>query len=76
MESKEIYDQVNQRYGSIDRSATGNYEQTVAKAFGYTEDELAAIPEGANLGLSCGNPLALSKLRNASITASTLHCLC
>lgn len=64
MESKEIYDQVNKRYGSIDKSSTGQYEQTVAKAFGYTEEELAAIPEGANLGLSCGNPLALAKLRN------------
>lgn len=73
MESKEIYDQVNKRYGSIDKSSTGQYEQTVAKAFGYTEKELAAIPEGANLGLSCGNPLALAKLRNASRITSTLR---
>ena len=63
MESKEIYDQVDKRYGSINISSTRKYEQTVAKAFGYTEEELAAIPEGANLGLSCGNPLALAKLR-------------
>jgi arsenite methyltransferase len=67
MEAKEIYSQVNKRYGSVDKSATGKYEQTVAKAFGYTEEELAAIPEGANLGLSCGNPLALAKLRKASV---------
>jgi hypothetical protein len=67
MESKEIYDQVNKRYGSIDKSSTGQYEQTVAKAFGYTEEELAAIPEGANLGLSCGNPLALAKLRDVCV---------
>ncbi|PVH67430.1 NAD(P)-binding protein [Cadophora sp. DSE1049] len=65
MESKEIYDQVNKRYGSIDKSSTGRYEQTVAKAFGYTEEELAGIPEDANLGLSCGNPHALAKLREA-----------
>jgi len=63
MVSKEIYDQVNERYGSINKSSTGKYEQTVAKAFGYTEEELAGIPDGANLGLSCGNPLALAKLR-------------
>jgi hypothetical protein len=67
MESKEIYDQVNKRYGSIDQSSTGQYEQTVARAFGYTEEELAGIPEGANLGLSCGNPLALAKLREVCI---------
>ncbi len=63
MEPKEIYDQVNNRYGVINQSSTGQYEQTVAKAFGYTEDELAGIPDGSNLGLSCGNPLALAKLR-------------
>ncbi|KAH8652713.1 SAM-dependent methyltransferase UbiE/COQ5 family protein [Tricladium varicosporioides] len=63
MEPKDIYDQVNKRYGSINKSSTGQYEQTVARAFGYTEEELAGIPEGANLGLSCGNPLALAKLR-------------
>ncbi|RSL89774.1 hypothetical protein CEP51_001099 [Fusarium floridanum] len=68
MESKEIYDQVNTRYGSITRSSTAQYEQTVAKAFGYTEEELAGIPEGANLGLSCGNPIALARLREARLS--------
>ncbi|RMJ04686.1 hypothetical protein CDV36_014649 [Fusarium kuroshium] len=55
MESNEIYDQVNTRYGSITRSSTGQYEQTVAKAFGYTEEELAGIPEGANLVVDLGS---------------------
>ncbi|CAF3518618.1 unnamed protein product [Fusarium graminearum] len=63
MDSKEIYEQVHKRYGSVTKSTTGKYEQTVAKAFGYTEEELAGIPEDANLGLSCGNPTALAKLR-------------
>ncbi|KAM0226706.1 hypothetical protein ACHAPO_012141, partial [Fusarium lateritium] len=63
MDAKEIYEQVHKRYGSVTKSSTGKYEQTVAKAFGYTEEELAGIPEGANLGLSCGNPTALAKLR-------------
>lgn len=67
MEPKEIYDQVNRRYGSISKSSTGQYEQTVAKAFGYSEEELAAIPEGANLGLSCGNPTALARLREVGV---------
>jgi SAM-dependent methyltransferase len=30
---------------------------------GYTEDDLAAVPEGANLGLGCGNPQAIAALR-------------
>lgn len=67
MESKEIYEQVNRRYGSIVKSGTGNYEQTVAKAFGYTEQELAGVPEGANLGLSCGNPTAIARLREVCV---------
>lgn len=67
MESKEIYDQVNNRYGSIVKSNTGRYEQTVAKAFGYSEQDLASIPEGANLGLSCGNPTAIARLREVCI---------
>ncbi|CAG8978338.1 hypothetical protein HYALB_00005924 [Hymenoscyphus albidus] len=64
MDTKEIYNEVNKRYGSINQSTNGQYEQTVAKAFGYTSEELASVPEGANLGLSCGNPLALAKLKD------------
>ena len=32
-------------------------------AVGYTEDDLAAVPEGANLGLGCGNPQAIAALK-------------
>ena len=37
--------------------------ETVGKKIGYTEEELQAVPEGANLGLGCGNPVALASLR-------------
>lgn len=30
---------------------------------GYSEEELAAVPDGANLGLGCGNPQAIAALR-------------
>lgn len=30
---------------------------------GYTEAELGAVPDGANLGLGCGNPQAIAALR-------------
>ena len=30
---------------------------------GYTEEELKSVPEGANLGLGCGNPIALASLQ-------------
>lgn len=70
MQTQEIYDQVNRRYGSIVKSSTGQYEQKVAKAFGYTEEELSTLPEGANLGLSCGNPIALARLREVCMSVS------
>ncbi|CAN5795562.1 hypothetical protein BH11PLA1_BH11PLA1_12980 [soil metagenome] len=35
----------------------------VTAAIGYAEAELAGVPEGANMGLSCGNPTALASLR-------------
>lgn len=33
-------------------------------ALGYGADDLAAVPEGANLGLGCGNPQAIASLRS------------
>jgi SAM-dependent methyltransferase len=35
----------------------------VAKAIGYSDAELATLPDGANMGLSCGNPGAIAALR-------------
>lgn len=39
----------------------------VARAVGYTDAELATLPEGANMGLSCGNPGALAALRRGEV---------
>jgi SAM-dependent methyltransferase len=34
---------------------------------GYTEADLAAVPEGCNLGLGCGNPVALASLKEGEV---------
>ncbi len=34
-----------------------------ARTLGYSEADLSGIPEGANLGLGCGNPVALASLK-------------
>lgn len=34
-----------------------------SKGIGYNDDELGAVPEGANLGLGCGNPTGLALIR-------------
>ncbi len=43
--------------GSADRA------RELSKAVGYGDDELRSVPEGANLGLGCGNPTALATLK-------------
>jgi arsenite methyltransferase len=35
---------------------------SIGKGIGYTEQDLASVPDGANLGLGCGNPTALASL--------------
>ena len=40
---------------------TASAEQ-IATAVGYADGDLEALPEGANMGLSCGNPVALASL--------------
>jgi arsenite methyltransferase len=39
----------------------------VAQTVGYDMDELNALPDGANMGLSCGNPVALASLREGEV---------
>ncbi len=37
--------------------------QKMSTQVGYAEEELRGVPQGADLGLGCGNPLALASLR-------------
>lgn len=38
-------------------------EKSYAEKLGYSEAELAAVPSGSDLGLGCGNPLAIAGIR-------------
>jgi len=40
-----------------------NPSESISKSIGYTDEELKGVPEGANLGLGCGNPVALASLK-------------
>lgn len=77
-DGEKIQEIVRQVYGSIargDRSGccgessaccgpgASRTSDEVAKAIGYSEEELSVIPGEANLGLGCGNPTALAGLR-------------
>lgn len=39
----------------------------LARRMGYSDEERAAIPDGANLGLGCGNPQAIAELRPGEV---------
>jgi ubiquinone/menaquinone biosynthesis C-methylase UbiE len=64
--SEAITEAVRVKYGSVAASGLSSGAEgvrAVAEAFGYTPEELASIPAGANLGLSCGNPTAFAGLK-------------
>lgn len=64
----EVRGVVREAYGAVARGkATGCCGGQPASlnslALGYTKDDLAAVPDGADLGLGCGNPQAIAALR-------------
>ena len=80
MKDEEIRKAVRESYGKIAvKEATscgpasscgcgcGSTQDTVSKAIGYSDEELSAVPEGANLGLGCGNPTALASLKEGEV---------
>lgn len=68
MDTAAAYAAVHDRYSALARSSGSNSSQAekVALSFGYSADELATIPDGANLGVSCGNPLAIAGIKEVS----------
>lgn len=61
---------VREKYGQTAKSGLSSRDpgvKAVAEAFGYSAEELAAIPAEANMGLSCGNPLATAHLRPGEV---------
>ena len=44
-----------------------NEAGTVSQQIGYTDADINAVPEGANLGLGCGNPIALASLKKGEV---------
>jgi arsenite methyltransferase len=41
----------------------GASAETISVGLGYSRDDVQNVPEGANLGLGCGNPIALASLK-------------
>jgi arsenite methyltransferase len=70
MTSMDLVEQVKARYAAVARSGLSSDHdgvRAVAQAFGYSPEELAALPAEANLGLSCGNPTATANLKPGEV---------
>jgi len=75
----DLRDTVREEYGKIAKQGSsccgpssssccgGPSADAVAATVGYTGEELAGLPDGANMGLSCGNPTAIASLRPGEV---------
>ncbi|MCI0526250.1 MAG: arsenite methyltransferase, partial [Nitrospira sp.] len=53
--------------GTEGHGSCGPESEDFAKSIGYSDEELKAIPDEANLGLGCGNPTALASLKEDEV---------
>lgn len=70
--SKQIKQVVKKSYANIAKSSCGcccsnKQAQRQSGEMGYSDDEMTQVPEGANLGLGCGNPVAIASLSPGEI---------
>jgi len=72
MNDQELKDAVKESYSRVAKNVSsccssgccGSAKpQQISKKIGYTDEQMQAVPEGSNLGLGCGNPIALSSLK-------------
>jgi SAM-dependent methyltransferase len=68
---EQVREVVRQRYAQIARDGSvtpsagccGPQPAQIAERIGYSAEDTTAVPEGANLGLGCGAPLATAAVR-------------
>jgi SAM-dependent methyltransferase len=68
MDGEQIKELVRGRYAAVAEGAAGccgpaKTPEEASCGMGYSAAELASVPEGANLGLGCGNPQAIAALK-------------
>jgi len=86
MKDEEIKKTVRENYAKIAKteksccapvssccSSNAATARKISKGIGYSDEEMASVPEGANLGLGCGNPVALASLKEGE-TVLDLGC--
>jgi arsenite methyltransferase len=69
MKKETIRENVKDRYGNFVKQGSsccgsGNVSaDNMSKLVGYSDKDIESVPQGANLGLGCGNPIALASLK-------------
>jgi SAM-dependent methyltransferase len=67
MKEEKVHKAVRERYGKIAKTKTESCGccggPSSSEEIGYSKGELASVPEGADLNLGCGNPVALASLK-------------
>jgi len=79
MKKEDIKEVIKKEYGEIAKqkksccnlanSCCGNIKtaKDISKRIGYTDNDISTVPESANLGLGCGNPIALASLKEGEV---------
>jgi arsenite methyltransferase len=79
MKKEEVRKVVREGYAQVARSGSSccapqnsccgatNVAADISKKRGYTDEDIQSVPEGANLGLGCGNPVALASLKEGEV---------
>jgi SAM-dependent methyltransferase len=72
MDGEQIKEMVRSRYAAVATGSAGccgsaKSPEQASCEMGYSEVELASVPEGANLGLGCGNPQAIAALQPGEV---------
>jgi SAM-dependent methyltransferase len=64
MREEEVRKMVRKGYAEVAKKTSCCGEPETSERIGYTKRELESVPEGADMSLGCGNPVALASLKN------------
>ena len=79
MKKEEVRKVVREGYAQVAKSGSSccgpqssccgatNVATDASKRIGYTDEDIQSVPEGANLGLGCGNPVAVASLKKGEV---------
>ncbi|HEX7365087.1 MAG TPA: arsenite methyltransferase [Dehalococcoidia bacterium] len=79
MKKEEVRKTVREGYARVAKSGSSccapqssccgssNVATDISKRIGYSDQEIESVPDGANLGLGCGNPTALASLKEGDV---------